>query len=150
LYHASTVRFLPLVVCLLGCGPPPPITCEIGTGAAAFEPLTPGAPVDVILGPQGGHHLWTAVRVKGDPDLDRVQVVMDGTIEATGAPMGPGAIAPAALHPDPLVPGARSTAGLTNFVDNPDALHGQTVTMHIDAVTVDGRRCSDQQTVTVR
>jgi hypothetical protein len=140
---------LSLVLFLAACGPPPPITCEIGTGATQFEPLTPGEPVDVILGPQGGHHLWTAIRVTGDPNLDRIQVVMDGTVDDTGEMMGPGAIAPALLVPDPTLPGTRSAAGMTNFVDHPTDLQGKSVTMHIDAATVDGRRCSDQQTVTV-
>jgi hypothetical protein len=144
-----TVRSLPLALLLTACSPPPLITCEIGTGATTFESLTPGEPVDVILGPQGGHHLWTAVRVKGDPNLDRIQVVMSGTVDDTGAMMGPGAIVPAVLMPDPTLPGTRSAAGMTNFVDHPTDLHGMSVTMHIDAATVDGRRCSDQQTVTV-
>jgi hypothetical protein len=37
----------------------------IGQGASAFAPLEEGAVVPIEKGPQGGHHVWLALRVNG-------------------------------------------------------------------------------------
>ena len=49
-----------------GC--PPDRTCdfemELGVGLDAFESVVPMDDVDVILGPQGGYHVWLAARCR--------------------------------------------------------------------------------------
>lgn len=40
-------------------------TVEIGTGEDTWSPLLPGGDLDLVLGPQGGYHLWLAVRAGG-------------------------------------------------------------------------------------
>jgi len=50
-------------------GEPAAITMSIGTGEAAFEALTEGETIPLILGPQGGYHLWISVRCDGCSDL---------------------------------------------------------------------------------
>lgn len=46
-------------------------TLEVGTGADAFEPLTDGDDLVLVMGPQGGYHVWGSLRatgvVPGDP-----------------------------------------------------------------------------------
>ena len=51
---------------LAGCPPPcpePPVSLEIGTGEAAFEPIA--APLPVVNGPQGGWHVFGSLRGTG-------------------------------------------------------------------------------------
>ena len=38
---------------------------ELGTGFNQFAPLTCGESLDIIQGPQGGFHLWAALRTQG-------------------------------------------------------------------------------------
>lgn len=52
---------------------PPTLAVELGTGPAAFQPLAENGEVRVIYGPQGGYHIWTAVRVR-DPSVSRAVV----------------------------------------------------------------------------
>jgi hypothetical protein len=69
-------RFLRLafVACLFGglpaCGddgggPGPGIAIELGTGAVDFEPLAPDQDLELIAGPQGGHHFILHARARG-------------------------------------------------------------------------------------
>jgi hypothetical protein len=47
-------------------GPP---SLEIGTGEAAFEPVSEGGELELVHGPQDGYHVVGAVRMGGfDPD----------------------------------------------------------------------------------
>lgn len=54
---------------LAGCHEPTPLprdaAFEVGTGVAAFEPLTADTAVPINYGLQGGSHLWFAARCKG-------------------------------------------------------------------------------------
>jgi hypothetical protein len=42
-------------------GPP---ALQIGTGQSYYRPMTPGQPLQAEAGPQGGHHIWIATRMK--------------------------------------------------------------------------------------
>jgi len=57
---------LPLL--LVACLEP---TLEVGTGVDAFTPLHDGDDLPLVAGPQGGHHVWGALRATdvdpGDP-----------------------------------------------------------------------------------
>lgn len=55
---------------------------EVGTGADAFEPLDPGAPVVMVHGPQGGWHLLGSVRTHNMEDVVRIQFVV--TVASSG------------------------------------------------------------------
>ncbi len=45
-----------------GCvDPSDPGPFDLGTGELCFESLTAGQEINVIAGPQGGYHLWTAI-----------------------------------------------------------------------------------------
>ena len=69
--------------------PPVPVqlVAEIGGGKDAFVPLADGDSVPVIMGVQGGYHIWTAVRIH-DPTLKVVAVSLTSRFEDTGALVG--------------------------------------------------------------
>ncbi len=48
-----------------GGGAPITVTVVAGTGESAFEPLGPSVVVPLNSGPQGGFHLWVALRCEG-------------------------------------------------------------------------------------
>lgn len=73
------------VFALAGCGgsadSPPchgegPVEVELGTGASTFEALPEGADLQMVSGPQGGCHLWLALRGRNF-GADRVTVDFD-------------------------------------------------------------------------
>jgi hypothetical protein len=47
----------------IDAGPAP--VAEIGTGTLAFEPLDDDQPVELVKGPQGGHHFIVHARMRG-------------------------------------------------------------------------------------
>ena len=64
-----------------GAGP----RIEVGTGTASFVALNDGDEVAIVKGPQGGYHIWGAIRSDGVLDPKGLEVhyfVLDG---ATGA-----------------------------------------------------------------
>ncbi len=60
-YVASWATVRPDVCARADAGAP---SVEIGTGATDFAPLREGQTLSPEKGPQGGHHLWIAVRMK--------------------------------------------------------------------------------------
>lgn len=47
----------------------------IGQGESAFAPLSDGEVVPIEAGPQGGHHVWLALRVNGLPQMGTFMTV---------------------------------------------------------------------------
>jgi hypothetical protein len=136
------------VIGLTGCGgdkPGPPITCTVGTGISDFMPLADGDAVDIAMGPQGGYHIWTSVRITGDPGLAAATVVLDGRFADSGASIGSGTPTTVLLRTD--ASGAQAASGLRTFVSNPAAVRGMRVTIGLSVTTSDGRHCADQRTV---
>jgi hypothetical protein len=101
-----------------------------------YEPLLDGAPVDVVLGPQGGFHIWTSVRVH-DPVLDVARIDLSARFAEDGRPVGNASSITAALA---AVAGAREHAGMTSFVEDPRFVRGRVVILHADVSVQDGRR----------
>lgn len=52
-----------------------PASLVIGQGASDFTPLKAGEIVHVEAGPQGGHHVWTALRMRGVRQLGSILTV---------------------------------------------------------------------------
>lgn len=61
--------------------------------------------------------------------------------------MGSGAVQPTALSE---VNGVREVAGLRDFVDQPGAISGQRVVLHVDFTTTDGKQCVAERVVVPR
>jgi hypothetical protein len=60
-------------------GPP---TVQVGTGQTGYAPLAPNQMLQAEAGPQGGHHIWIAVRMKNlkqAGSTTRISAVQPGT-----------------------------------------------------------------------
>jgi hypothetical protein len=69
----------------LGAGPP---DVQIGTGQTDFLTMTPGQTLQAEAGPQGGHHIWIATRMKNlKQRLTTTRI--EGTDPATGTKIPP-------------------------------------------------------------
>ena len=67
--------------------PRPALVLEVGTGDRVFTPVHDGDSVNITLGPQGGYHIWTAVRLHHG-EVSRVRATITARLESTGAFMG--------------------------------------------------------------
>lgn len=144
---------LPAAALLLsGCPPPPDgadagvcasgvATIEVGTGSSAFVPLQDMDPVTIINGPQGGSHIWGAIRTCGlDPSsvdiVYKIDVVGAGGLSNTHFQMP--------LQPDE---GWWGTSGLTGFVWDPSYVRGKQVLLIMDVTDSKGVHVSGQKVV---
>jgi hypothetical protein len=125
----------------------PTLAVEVGTGEGVFEPIAQGTVVDAVYGPQGGYHVWTAVRVTG-AKLSSAQINVFARLAEGGASVGRASrvitdfgrsSGPAQVH-----------AGITNFVDNPSAVSGKAVVLRVEVLGPGGEHGEDERTVRVR
>jgi hypothetical protein len=66
-------------------GPP---MLQVGTGQTDYRPLTPGQTLQAEAGPQGGHHIWIATRMKNlKQTLTTTRI--EGLQPDTGTPIPP-------------------------------------------------------------
>ena len=126
--------------------PPVPIeiVTELGGGKDGFVPLADGDPVPVIMGPQGGYHIWTSVRIH-DPTLKVVAVSLTSRFEDTGALVGQPS-KEAAVFED-AGDGWWVNVGMRSFIDSPAPVKGKRVTLRVEFAAKDGRYGSDQRTI---
>lgn len=120
---------------------------EVGTGEGVFQPITRETVVDVVYGPQGGHHVWTAVRVTG-AKLSSAQINVFARLSEGGASVG----RPSRVLTDfGRANGAEQVhAGITNFVDDPSAVSGKYVVLRVEVIGPGGEHGEDERTVRVR
>lgn len=116
--------------------PVEPDAFEVGTGAGAFQELSPGATVPIIEGGQGGYHIWISVRCGTcGPALTLDYGVDDAE---TGAPISRIGLQEweKLLERD----GWRQAVGLTAFLDtsDPSALVGRRARLWVTAPAADG------------
>src|SRR2546430_1618590 len=118
------VLLLLLWVCpACGKGAHPAVAVEIGTGAEGFVPLSSVDAVDIIDGPQGGHHIWVSLRATGFS-------VDDGAVADLWVQLPSETHTAGGLHVRPPfrpVGDHVEAYGLTDFVDDPDRVKGQEV-----------------------
>jgi hypothetical protein len=151
----STWALLPL---LFACGgesgdPPPPDLgtpfVQIGTGTQSWAPLTDGQTLRIAMGPQGGYHLWGALRAGGlnpEDTFIEFRLVRDGVRLAesgyrdslraveTDGPFQYWGVAVVVISGDP-----------TTIADRPARLevtltpqHGEPVTDAVEVVPIEG------------
>lgn len=97
---------------------------EVGTGQTEFEPLQTRDSIPITYGPQGGTHLWIALRVRGAEEVSPVQLQVRspdgirvfGAQSAVTVNLGP-------TDND----GWRERAGLFGFLDDPEEVRDQAV-----------------------
>ena len=81
------MRAVSLIVLLAGCGPnlpasyPGPPDVQLGTGYQQFVAISDGDAVPIIMGLQGGFHVWGSVRARW---LDPFQLHLHFTITLDG------------------------------------------------------------------
>ena len=147
-----------LFVVSMGCGrdsparlatvpdTPETLPVEIGTGDTGFLPLTDGEDAFIVFGPQGGWHIWTAVRVR-DESVVEAEINLSVRFAGDGTPAGKASSVATGLK---LKDGARERAGMTNFLANALAVRGQRVVLRTEVIAADGRHGSDERTVVAR
>lgn len=116
---------------------------ELGTGADGFHPVADGDQLPLVMGPQGGYHIWAAVRVRAPINPKNLtmnfRLILDGaevsnntwkfTLSQNGSTW-------------------EWYAG-TEIVDDPMAVSGKEVEYRVEVVDVDGRKGSDSRRVIV-
>jgi hypothetical protein len=106
------------------------LALEVGTGDGTFTPLADGMQVDVNYGPQGGEHIWLAVRCKGAGSPANITYRIDDEDGNVVSDVQQ-ATAPSKQGQD----GWRSMTGLTAFLDvDPASVAGKKVVFkaHLD------------------
>jgi hypothetical protein len=123
------------------CGSGPP-TLEVGTGASAFIPLQDGDPVTIINGPQGGSHIWGALRTCGlDPanvTINYKVYVIDSATQLSSTQF---------LIPLQADEGWWGTSGLTGFVWDASYVRNKQVLLIMEATDGNGVFASGQKRV---
>ena len=115
---------------------------HLGTGGDGFHPLTAGQDLEMVHGPQGGWHVWIAVRA--DHVMSQVAQVLDIVDVASGVSVVDAEAVTTLYTLSPLVPGAWACEGVhwagLGLLDvsalapgqNPDtALCGHEVELHV-------------------
>jgi hypothetical protein len=124
-------RSLLVLALVSGCAP---VEVELGQGIVAFAPLEDGDEVELVQGPQGGHHIWTGLRVRGlDEDAGafaELWVELDGHV-ADHSRVRP------LFH---IVDERREAAGLTCLVQSPERLRGRDIVLGARLEGIEDRR----------
>lgn len=122
---------------------PPSLEVEVGTGEVGFAPLSAGDEVELVYGPQGGYHIWTAVRIR-DVSVEQAQINVSARFEGTGAPAGPASRWPAA----PVIRGeARVHFGMRTFIAQAPLADGKRIILRAEVITRDGRHGAGERAV---
>lgn len=159
----SIAGLLPGLVLALGAcasdaggsvGPP---QATIGTGAVEFQPLADGDTVYVVLGPQGGFHIWGAVRV-ANLDAGNADDLSDPSNPTTVFHVyagGQQVDADAAHYVqglDPVGDGTFEMVGRAVILDitSDTQLDGMEIRFTVDVTAVDGTQASDERMLIAR
>jgi hypothetical protein len=119
---------------------------EIGTGRDGFVALHDGDELELIHGPQGGYHLWGAVRAR---NLAPAELTIDYAVTLDGPPATEVSKTPYKLT---LVKrgAGYEWSGLIGYVPDPQAAYGRRVTLSMTATDTAGRHASDHRSVLVK
>jgi hypothetical protein len=115
---------------------------EVGTGENSFIALTDGDPVTIIHGPQGGYHIWGAIRAKPGLNPKGIEVKIS-VLTTAGAELSLNAYR---LN---LTPNGEfhEWYGLLALVPEPTAVSGSEVRLHVDVKDSAGVTASDDRRV---
>ncbi|MEM6926099.1 MAG: hypothetical protein AAF602_04155 [Myxococcota bacterium] len=139
------------VLWLAGCAEPMisgPTALEVGTGQFDFETVEEAQRLPMVQGPQGGYHVWVALRARNlDPRRLRVdsQLFAAPETDDTGAPLGgedPEAVGESFFFFPPFFDddedGVWRTAGLPHQVERTE-VRGERLRLEVVATDRDGR-----------
>jgi hypothetical protein len=151
-----------ILLCLLafagGCGAAPPKPqvvdgsvvledggtaplMEVGTGVNGFEPLVDGQKVPIIAGPQGGHHVWVAVRVRAPMDPKNLFIHLRLLHQGT-------ALSPTDYRMTLVRRGNfHEVYGMMALVPDPAAIDGQEVQLVVEVTDSAGLTATDSRRI---
>jgi hypothetical protein len=115
---------------------------EVGTGENSFVELTDGDAVTIIKGPQGGYHIWTAVRAKQGLNPKGIEVKVS-VLNSTGTELS--------LNAYRLNLTANGSYyewyGLLGLVPVPADVSGSEVRLHLEVKDSAGVTATDERRV---
>ncbi len=133
---------------LFACGKrsePPKPWLELGTGASEFTPLRDGDAVDIVRGPQGGFHIWGALRAS--PELDPQAIAVKYFVySATGAEISVNAYRINLTQREDH----SEWHGLLGIVPEPAVVTGTEVLLRIEVVDSALQTAADERRVTAQ
>lgn len=134
----AALLFLPVLLASCGASEDNSLTIELGTGEAQFEPLEDLQTLPLVLGIQGGYHVWLSARISGT-DAERVLMTLDLVPLSASEP--PPARAPVRVfvEDDPEGTG-RVLVGWPAVVDRPECLVGETLSLRVSFDDEAGRQ----------
>ena len=100
------------------------VRAEVGTGSDTFVSILEGATIAVVCGPQGGQHIWTAIRTQGlDTQAAHVslRIRFDDGSTPTAVVCGQQLDGVTLFQRD----GWSEVAGVICYVPDPEAVHGK-------------------------
>jgi hypothetical protein len=118
---------------------------ELGTGINGFEALAEDQTVDIIFGPQGGYHIWAALRARrARVAPDRVEV--HARLFKDGAELSDNAYRLNLYEAGEYY----EWYALQALVPDPVAIDGQLVTIRLELLDTNGVFASDERRVLAR
>lgn len=128
---------------------PAALAVVLGTGADSFAALEDGAEIEIVLGPQGGAHVWGAVRVEGLPTDRfragfRLEHAEDGAVHGEVGPL-------LTLGTGQPEPGWTELVGVTVFLTtDPGRLDGSDCRLSVEIDDRQGGTARAERRVTPR
>jgi hypothetical protein len=124
-----------------GCGAsfPGPPAADVGTGVDQFVVLHDGDTVPIIMGLQGGYHVWGSVRASNvAPDNLRLRFSLYLADQTT----------PLTIRTDTVDLTGGEHLGSAVFLPDPSVVRGQLCRLHLDVTDENGRTASAEHRVT--
>ncbi|TVQ94972.1 MAG: hypothetical protein EA397_00525 [Deltaproteobacteria bacterium] len=136
---------------MIGCNPCDghgELDVEIGTGDRSFEPLDPGHPeLRMVMGLQGGAHFDLAFRLVGQRAREMVHFVAAGyVVDEEIASMD----AQRMMTCHRQTGAVEANAMLFLRIDDLSGLHGETLDLHVEVETPDGRTVTKDLQAAIR
>lgn len=144
------------MLCVCACGTPAPLPpedagqqedggavplLEVGTGVNTFAALADGDDIGIIFGPQGGYHVWTALRARKDLAPTRVETRVSVRLE--GAELSQNGyrlnLVDSGDHYE--------WYGLQALIPDPAVVDGKSVELRVDVTDAQGRAAFDVRRV---
>lgn len=131
----------------MACGDPPPapgeLSFELGTGETGYEPIVGEPELELVAGPQGGHHVWVSLRVQ---NLGAEHVLMD----LDAVPLTTGEPAPRRMPVRLFMTaeeGEHVYVGWPAQLDDPGCFVGVRTSLQVTLTTPDGRMATQERVV---
>jgi hypothetical protein len=120
------------------------VDVELGGGITMWKPFEDGQPVDIITGIQGGYHIWVSARLAAS-EVPVARFYVETRFESDNTLVGPDATSQAPLELQ--TNGFRDRVGLRAFINDPSAVRGKRLRIHLELSCPDGRHGISERVV---